>query len=362
MNNIDRSKYSFFKTFEAPQGDYRDTVIGYMLKMADYEWVAGEDFSITWKSQGDFKVSLNYEKGKKYYGVPYSQARATLDQFTMFANDGKPFTSPNYYYEEMVGNHCSSSIGLCYQQLIDFPFAGRLMPNTARKDVLSFVNGLERPDKDDYYTQDIFDLNGQERVFEAYASVQAGDIINKIKEGTGHARMAHYVKTVRDENGKIDPENSYVFCIEQTNEFDKTRTDRITTWWIDRPYSFQKLWNTKFMPVTLNIFHTKKPLEDAYIAFDKNNSPDTIANGLKGKVVSNFPLSYVRATVTDKYSKVVGEIYKYKFMAQYSIDLEEYSDELDISNLPQGEYNYELRAGIGRGGCIIESFSFEINK
>lgn len=352
--------FTFKKVFKAPEGDYRKIVMDYMMQMAEIPWVAGEDFSIVWKNAGDFKVDLSFKKGETYYGVPYSQARASLEQFAMFLRDDNSFTSPTYYYEEMVGNHCSSSIGLAYQQLIDFPFEGRLLVWEPRKDVLSFVNGLKKPNKETYYTTDVFELNGQEAVFEAYASVEAGDIINKIKEGTGHARMARSVKVVRDENGKIDPEQSIIYCIEQTNEFDKTRTDRKTTWWIDRPYSFQKLWNTYFMPLTLNIFHIKKPLEDAYIAFDGINTPETIKHTVTGCVTSNFPLAYVRATVTDSFGNTVGEIYRYKFSKQYSVDLSEAWSELNIPSLKKGQYKYALKAGIGRGGCTIETFEFTL--
>ena len=44
----------FVKLFEAPEGDYREIAYKYMLDMANYKWVAGEDFAITWKNQGDF--------------------------------------------------------------------------------------------------------------------------------------------------------------------------------------------------------------------------------------------------------------------------------------------------------------------
>ncbi len=357
---MDNSKnYTFFKEFKAPDGDYRDIVMNYMEKMANQPWVAGEDFEITWKKKGDFKVELKFEKGKTYYGIPYSQSRSSYDQFLMTLVNGN-FTSPTYYYEEMVGNHCSSSMGLAYQQLIDFPFEGRLMVNTARKGILSFVNGLQKPDGDDYYTQDIFDLNGQDKVFEAYSKVLPGDIINKIKPGTGHARMARSVHVEYDETRKIDPQKSIVYCIEQTNEFDKTRNDRTTTWWIDRPYTFEKLWKTNFMPLTLDIFHTKEPLKDAYIAFDGKNTAESLKHGVNGTVYSNFPLTYVKATVKDPNDNTIGCIYKYKFGKQYALDLSEFYNELNIDRLQKGKYTFTLRAGIARGGCDIESFEFTI--
>ena len=97
--------YKFYQIYEAPEGDYRRIVTDYMRKMADYSWVAGEDFTITWKKQGDFSVNLKFEKGQTYHGLPYSEARASLEQFSMFCEEGGTFTHHTYYYEEVVATH-----------------------------------------------------------------------------------------------------------------------------------------------------------------------------------------------------------------------------------------------------------------
>lgn len=358
------SEYKKYKTFKAPEGDYREIVYNYMLEMANYKWVAGEDFSITWKEAGDFKVDLNFKKGQTYYGLPYSEQRASLDQFSNFVKDGGTFTYPTYYYEEIVGNHCSSSMGLAYQQLIDFPYAGSLKPVGKRRGVIKFVGDLKQPEGDttkSWYSEDVIALNGKEKIFEAYALMGRGDILGKFIKTSGHSRMVSKVEIVKNAAGKMIPSRCKVYTIEQTNSFDKINKDRNSTWWIDHTYTFQELIDTQFVPLTLEIFHNGNALEEAYIAFDDENTPESILKSIKGTVYSNFPLSYVRATVTDSNGKVVGEIYRSKFDATYKVNLRLAYGDLNISKLDVGTYTFSLKAGIARGGFEIEKFDFTVN-
>lgn len=360
---IDPAEYEYIKIFDAPKGDYRQIAYDYMLAMANYKWVAGEDFSITWKEAGDFKVDLSFKKGQTYYGLPYSEQRASLDQFSQFVEDGGTFTHHTYYYEELVGNHCSSSMGLAYQQLIDFPYAGSLKPVAARRGIIKFIDGLEQPEGDttkSWYSDDVISLNGKDKIFEAYSKMDRGDILGKFITTSGHSRMVSKVEPYRNATGKLIPARSLVYCIEQTNAFDKINKDKATTWWVDHSYSFQDLIDTKFVPLTLEIFHNGEKLKDAYIAMDAKNTPESILKNINGTITSNFPLSYVRATVTDSEGKVVGEIYRKKFDKTYKVNLRQNYSSLNISKLEKGTYTYTLNAGIARGGFTIESFQFTI--
>ena len=350
----------FCQVFKAPEGDYREIVYNYMLSMANYKWVAGEDFAITWKEQGDFGVNLQFKKGETYYGLPYSESRSSLEQFSLFVEEGGSFTSDTYYYEEIIGNHCSSSMGLAYQQLIDFPYAGSLKSVGDRRGVIKLIDGLEQPEGEttkSWYSSDVISLNGEDKI---YTKMGRGDILGKFIKTSGHSRMVSKVEVFKTAAGKFVPSRSYVYCIEQTNAFEGG-SDRKSTWWIDHKYTFKELIDTQFIPLTLEIFHNGESLEDAYIAFDAKNSPDTIKKVINGTVSSNFPLSYVRATVTDKDNKVVGEIYEYKFDKTYKLNLKTRYDKLNIGKLEAGTYTYTLHAGIGRGGCDIESFQFTID-
>ena len=114
--------------FKAPEGDnYRKIVKDYMMKMADIEWTPKETFSIKWKGEPRFKIDLTYEKGVTYHGMTYTDTKGTLDMFEQLLENGE-ITPNSEYYEECFGNHCSASMDMAYQQILDFPYIGTVKP------------------------------------------------------------------------------------------------------------------------------------------------------------------------------------------------------------------------------------------
>ncbi len=369
---FDPSKYTFTQKFPAPTGDRREVVKNYMLSMYDFEWTPAETFTVGWKNTGDFGVNLKYTAGTTYKGMVYSQTCADLDLFEQYLSDGK-FKENTYYYEEVVGNHCSASMVMAYEQLIDLPMNGSLKPAPVRKGLLMFPvdedgnEVLVNPTDKGYstwYSSTVFEINGEENVYKAYSLLDTGDILYKNIPGTGHTRMVDYVETVTDDDGKIDPAKSFVYTIEQTNAFDKTRKDGVnTTWWIDHAYSFSALFSTRFMPVTLCAYHNNEPLHDAWILYNGNNTAANASKILYGEVKSNFPLNYVRLTLSDSTGKVVSESKMYLDVsanrACYSVSVNEYRAAL-FEGVPSGTYTFNIRAGIARGGCDVETFEITI--
>lgn len=350
--------------FKAPEGDYRQIVLDHMLKMANYEWTPKESFDIKWKGESRFKVDLHFEKGETYHGITYSNTKGCFDIFEDCCENGE-FVNNSEYYEEIIGNHCSSSMAMAYQQLIDFPFQGTFKPSPRRAFASKLVGNLRIPTQfgTKWDALDVLTENSKKDVMEAYAQVDAGDMIFFCtKRKSGHIRMV-YSKSdvVRDEHGEIDPSNSFVHCIEQTNSWDKTdaANGKKTTWWIDHKYSFARLYEKEFMPVTLQIFSSEQPLRDAFVVYDGNNDAQSIKNGLNGTVSSNFPLNYARVNVRNADGQIVRRAIKYDLAEAYTIDLAELNDQLDINSLPSGKYDVSIRAAIARGGHTFESFTFE---
>jgi hypothetical protein len=299
-----------------------------MLKMAQVEWVAGKTWNTHWKEQGDFTVNLTYEEGKTYYGVPYSQANGTLDEFLQFLPENKVFTPNSEYYEELIGNHCSSSMVMAYQQILDFTYSGSLAPRTARHGILMFPAGLEIPparseNPDDWISETMFAHNGKERLYEGYAALDKGDILYKSVDGSGHTRMVHKVEIFKSATGKVMPNRSFVYCLEQTNAWWDSKKD--TTWWIDKKYSFDKLFDEFFMPVTFCIFHEENPvITDAHVTMTGKNTPDSIQKSLKGTIESNYPLTYAYITIKDTNGQIVSQSLRYILNKQHKLNLQDF--------------------------------------
>ena len=345
--------------FPAPQGSKRKIVFDYYMKMATIPWIAPHDLCNTWApgTEKDYGVKLNYKGGKTYYGVVYANTKADYDQFAECIDENGVFHCDSYYYTEIVGNHCSSSMFLAYQQIIPLGW-GTLRPSEARRGLTCLPANLKNPGAGVWVSKDLFDLNGEEAIYEAYATLEYGDILFFCKHGSGHVRMVSDVDVKRDENGKIDPENSYVITVENCSAW--YTKDENSTWHIDKRYSFARLFKTLFMPITLDTFHDNTPITDAYMFYDGNNTPETLKDGLKGVIESNYPLNYVKATIKDENGNIVKKMFVRNLGEVYTVDIAKESAELGLFDLPAGTYEYKLRAGIARGVTEFEKFSFTV--
>ena len=313
----DLSKYAAYKLFEAPKGDLREAVYAHMYEMSQVKWVAGKTWT-THKENGSTGLKLLYIEGNTYYGVPYAQTKCALATFTDFVVDGK-FTPETDIYEDLIGNHCSASMGLAYQQIIDLPYYGGLKENSHRQGLISICEPLQLPG-DSYDSKAVFELNGIEKIYEAYATLGRGDILYKMVSPSGHTRMVSKVEVAKNPTGKIIPTKSYVYCIEQTSAWADGKNN--STWFIDRKYSFEKLASTLFTPFTLDIFHEEDPkVYDAYILVTDDNDENTLKTLLKGSIETTFPLNYVRARLTDENGNTLKEVLKYDLENNYKVNL-----------------------------------------
>ncbi len=350
---------TFEMVFKAPEGNKRQIVLDYMRKMAEIEWTPAVDFTTTHApgEERDYTVQLEYKAGKKYYGVPYANTKADYYQFQEYL-DGNTFSCDNYYYNYIIGNHCSSSMFLAYQQIIPVGY-GTLRPSTARKGIFKLCGDLKNPGDGTWYSKDCFELNGQEAVFEAYTTMDAGDILFKCISGSGHTRMVSKVEVTRNAGGKLIPSRCFAYVIEQTNAW--YDANRNSTWWVDKKYAFPDLYNKEFMPITLDSYFDDSEITDACIWFTGNNKAEDLTTKITGTVSSNYPINYVLIKIEDTNGNIVKKNNLNNLSECTSVDLyREMFYDLKMSDLPAGSYKYTLTAGIARGNCTIETIDFTV--
>lgn len=357
----DTSKFSFFQVFKAPEGNPREIVMDYMMDMAEIKWQPAEDFTIGWEGTASFdpNMALKFYKGKTYNGTTYGNTHCSLELFSHFVDANGILKMDNYSYEKIIGNNCSTTMTLAYQQIVNMPISV-LKPISSRTGLLKLAGDLRIPEGkgDNWYSAEVFAENGQEAVYEAYTTLESGDILYKSIPGTGHTRMVRKVEVSKSAAGKLMPTRSYIYCVESTNAWDTS--EQKSLWFIDRKYSFSEAYGTMFMPVTLEIFHKDAPTySDAYLSYDGKPTENNIKNGLlPGQVKSNFPLNYVMVTVNDADGNTVKREIKAGMTTNYTFDMRKIY--LKTSDLPAGEYTLTIRAGIARGGADIASVKFEI--
>jgi hypothetical protein len=123
---------------------------------------------------------------------------------------------------------------------------------------------------------------------------------------------------------------------------------------------FGELLKGGFLPVTLKVYHDEDfVIPDGYIAYKGTTTAETLMkNAIMGNVYSNFSFSYVRATVTDANGKIVAEDAEYKNINKKTINLRNLY--IDFKSLPAGEYTFNIRAGIAKGGCDVLTLPFTV--
>lgn len=358
----DPSKYDFFKVFEASDEAPRDAVINYMRKMATIEWTPAEEWTTIHKNEAD-NASLNlnhlYVPGKTYYGVPYANTGNSLDGFLSVLEDGK-FTPNSPYYTELIGNHCSSSMDRAFEQIVDINGFGGILPEWIPDDLMYPIgSGIEAPEGWTNDTRLIAEHSGKDKMYAGYAALDKGDILYYTAPSGGHTRMVSGINLVKSAVGKILYDKSTISVIEQTNAW--YTTEKNTTWFVDKKYTFNELFTKGFIPVTLKVYHDESfVIPDGYIAFEGKNTPETLKkNSLVGTVSSNFSFSYVRVTIKDSNGKIVLQDAEYQNINKKIIPMR--SLYLDVKTLPKGTYTFNLRAGIAKGGCDIQTFDFTID-
>lgn len=355
--------------FKAPEGEPRKIMKDYMLRMSAIEWTPKEDFTVTWKGEAKYRVNLEYKKGNVYHGVPYANTKANLDEFEQQLENGV-FDPVSPYYEEIVGNHCSSSIVRAVQVLYDPGPGYTFKPNLYHGRLVQFPLPMRKKSnhsfKEDHFdSYDLWDWNAKNDIMDAYATLDEGDFMFYAtnRSAGGHIRMVGKKSLViRDPyTGLIDPENSYAYSIEQTNAWDKERPEDRSTWFLYHKYSFAKLYEKHFMPATLPIYYSGEKLKDAYVFYDgDNSSKEKIFEGIKGRVKGTFPLVYVSAVVRDENGHAVRRSSVRNMFQVYEVDLADLNKDLGLDTLEKGKYNFSLRASVARGGVNFESFDFEV--
>ena len=230
--------------------ELRKEVVAYMRSMSEIKWTPEDTVDLTMINK-----KLIYNKGETYYGVIYNTERGVdLEKFASYLEDGT-YKGP-YTKKEIPGNHCTSSILISWRKLGDTNTAGwtaNMMPQ-CKTGILPLGDYIWK--EDDKTTIEMVERTEKNTVLEAYALMQEGDAILYCMGPTGHARMIVENHVVRNEDGTIDPEESYIISIEQTNSFFKDALEKgiNTTWYVDRKYTYETIHSKKYVPITVGLF------------------------------------------------------------------------------------------------------------
>ena len=304
------------------QQKLRDRVVEEMYKMGTVVWHVTEpvDHSSTCN---DGQCHGVYEPEITNIGMPYNHKNGSWNRF-MYCMEQREDGSYQFKdwvydtegydgYDLYIGNDCSTAVLQAYLTVsnsIDFVRSSYTTPAMGLGWLpvgdwvwdmgYDMLSGVHRQ------TDTYLEHNGKDVMYEAYACLRKGDGLGQNSDQGGHNRMlSEDAVVVRDENGKIDPDYSYVLVHEQGPPHMNEETKTYSTWNINYKYTFGSLYGKDYIPITIEELVTGvMETPECYL----EGGVDGSRLGLViGTVKANYSLDAVKMEVRDSKGQVVFE-------------------------------------------------------
>lgn len=178
-------------------------------------------------------------------------------------------------------------------------------------------------------TKNYTEANGPEVMYEAYALLRMGDGVGFYYEN-GHSRMvATDAVVVRDENGKIEPQYSYITCYEQGKQVIDDVKMTYSMCAVDQKYTFDNLYNGYYLPVTIEEFVTGE-FDEPTCTLEGGLQEDNRFALTTGTVQANYSLDYVTMVITDEEG---NEVFNHVMFPTVTKRLDNNSNDTQIRNV-----------------------------
>lgn len=241
----------------------RRTAISHSNRMGTYPWHVPAKLKFV--SPYIASCSQEFEPGETYYGMPYTNKYGSYERF-LYCLDGQNAVKPWVMelgdgfdgFDRYMGCDCSGNIYWSWARVcssISFDATVHMVPtreNQEKYGVLPIGDYYADLDEEGRPTTlPIVAKNGEDTILECLAQLRFGDaIVNYLPEEGGHTKLVIQDPLVyRDENGRIDREESKLF----TNELGGTGSDLnggYSRWGLNRRNQFATLLNQGYLPIT----------------------------------------------------------------------------------------------------------------
>ena len=291
--------------------------------------------TLVWKPERDIPHTCNcallvcngvYSNTYTQIGLPYNHKGGSLARAKYCLNEDGTVKAWVYdmaeentfdTFDMYIGNDCSTCVQQAWWTVsnkVEFKRSGQQSPTVAERystGVLPVGDyqysceelGLD-PTGSGRITENVTKANGPEVMYEAYAFLRMGDGVC-YNGDSGHSRMcAEDAVVVRDENGRIEPQYSYVVMHEQGKQVIDDVAMTYSMCATFQKYNFDALFTGTYLPVTVPEF-MGATVDVPTCTLEGGLEEDNRFALTTGIVKANYSLDYVTMTITDDKGNVV---------------------------------------------------------
>ncbi len=366
----------------AGQEELRNKVVQAMYDMGTFQWHVKED--LVHSCTCFLNVCYGaYSDEYMYSGIPYNHKAGSLRRMQYLMNEDGSIKDIAHEmgdfdgFDLYIGSDCCGSASQAWWTVSNSLIGGLTMEHFPHYGIVLPVGNWAwdqdpsgSPDYNSVYFQD-----DPQVMYESYALLRKGDGINCKTESNSHVRMvSEDAVVVRTQDGKIDPEYSYIRTHENGSGIRDDMLQEYSSWKINYKYPFAELEHDMYIPYTIEELVTgeMEPVE-----CQLQDKCDGYAGMFTGLVTANYRLDCVDLAVTDEQGQEVFNhtlfVSTEKFWDENSCNgtHKAFVDEFYMSNFAmpltkatfeEGKtYNYTITAGLYTGDdIVIHESSFQL--
>lgn len=364
----------------------RDKVVKTMYELGTVEWKVKQDVTHSCTCQLSMCHGV-FNTEYTYYGAPYNHKSSSLARM-QYCIDKDGYMADWIYdlpaydgFDIYFGTDCSSSVEQAWWTVsnsVNF-WNTTYMPAVMGRGTIAVgdykcdfkLSGTEA------WTKKYIDATDEQVMYESYAQMRAGDAYLYILKTGGHTRMcAEDPVVVRDQDGKINPEYSYVLSHEQGMPTSDAEAKTYSSWRINYKYTFANIYFDTAIPLTCEELLTGE-MEPAEAKLE--NACEGYAGLISGVVKSNYNLDCVTLKIQDSKGKTFLEhpmwvtVQRTEDFGGNLFNVRDYTDNFDMSNFavvltdakfqPNETYTYTVTAGLSTfDNIVVHEGSFTLGK
>ena len=292
------------------EDELRKLCVDFFRFSQTFAWTPSETWDYT---IGSSSAKHHMTQGVVYGGFPYLHGAGNVYRMLEFYNEetGEVNMEEAGKNQRLFGNFCSYGSGWGFSRVVNsatHELTQDMVPKNGYIPLGSYKMNTDLKEFPENETVAICQDNGQQVMFESYALLKPADALVYYTTG-GHIIMVSSVHVVKNADGTVNGEESYVTFIDQATAWWDGKLENGNTYkvqgGVDKKASFSKLFKTSYIPYTFAEFLGTDPVEPGEAKLDTDKTELTLDELIAAKLSANYMISDVFIEFIDADGKTV---------------------------------------------------------